>query len=117
MAGLSVDYYARLEQGRQRTASPDAPRAVARAMHLSDDERRHLFTLAAVPDDEPPADRDDSSEFRARRVVAAFRATPCLVSGPPSDVIHANPAASRRLRRLRRYAASAPQRPAVDAAR
>jgi transcriptional regulator with XRE-family HTH domain len=46
LAGVSVDYYTRLEQGRTRNVSDDVLDAVARALELSDDERTHLFDLA-----------------------------------------------------------------------
>jgi transcriptional regulator with XRE-family HTH domain len=94
LAGLSVDYYARLEQGRQRTASAQALRAVGRALCLTDDERRHLFTLAGVSDDPAPEALDEAAEHRVRGLVAAFGDTPALVVGPFVDIVHANPAAS-----------------------
>lgn len=52
LAGLSVDYLTRLEQGRAAHPSPQVVTALARALRLDDDERRHLFQLAghAVPD-------------------------------------------------------------------
>jgi len=46
LAGVSVDYYVRLEQGRATGASEDVLDAVARALRLDDDERAHLFDLA-----------------------------------------------------------------------
>ncbi|GGL17376.1 transcriptional regulator [Sphaerisporangium melleum] len=47
MAGVSVDYYTRLEQGRSRNASPAVLEAIARALRLDDTERDHLFNLVA----------------------------------------------------------------------
>ncbi|MBB0232288.1 helix-turn-helix domain-containing protein, partial [Streptomyces calidiresistens] len=46
LAGVSVDYYTRLEQGRSRSASPEVLDALATALHLNDAERNHLHTLA-----------------------------------------------------------------------
>lgn len=46
LAGVSVDYYTRLEQGRSRSASPEVLDALAAALHLDDAERGHLHTLA-----------------------------------------------------------------------
>ncbi len=46
LAGLSVDYYARLERGRVAGASESVLEAVARALQLDDAERQHLFDLA-----------------------------------------------------------------------
>lgn len=50
LAGVSADYYARLEQGRERHPSPQVLDALSRALHLDDDAREHLHRLAgAVP--------------------------------------------------------------------
>jgi len=46
LAGMSVDYVIRLEQGRSSQPSAQILRALARALRLSDDERDHLFHLA-----------------------------------------------------------------------
>ncbi|MFF7717745.1 helix-turn-helix domain-containing protein [Streptomyces sp. NPDC007988] len=46
LAGVSVDYYTRLEQGRSRTASPEILESLATALRLDDIERAHLFDLA-----------------------------------------------------------------------
>jgi transcriptional regulator with XRE-family HTH domain len=46
LAGVSVDYYTRLEQGRSRSASPEVLDALATALHLDDAERGDLHTLA-----------------------------------------------------------------------
>jgi transcriptional regulator with XRE-family HTH domain len=51
LAGVSVDYIVRLEQGRARNPSPQLLTALARALRLDDRERDHLFRVAgaAVP--------------------------------------------------------------------
>src|SRR5258707_11994670 len=46
LAGVSVDYYTRLEQGRSRSASTDVLDALAAALQLNDAERQHLHLLA-----------------------------------------------------------------------
>jgi transcriptional regulator with XRE-family HTH domain len=46
LAGLSVDYYARLERGNLTGGSESVLEAVARALLLDDAERQHLFDLA-----------------------------------------------------------------------
>lgn len=45
LAGISVDYVTRLEQGRAGTPSAQVLEALARALRLSPEERDHLFTL------------------------------------------------------------------------
>src|SRR5689334_15808909 len=46
LAGVSVDYYVRLEQGRDLTPSEPVLDALARALRLDDTERAHLIALA-----------------------------------------------------------------------
>jgi transcriptional regulator with XRE-family HTH domain len=46
LAGLSTDYYTRLEKGNLRGASDGVLEAIARALQLDDAERSHLFDLA-----------------------------------------------------------------------
>lgn len=46
LAGVSVDYVIRLEQGRGLRPSPEVLYGLARALRLSDDERAYLFDLA-----------------------------------------------------------------------
>ncbi|WAC57207.1 helix-turn-helix transcriptional regulator [Gordonia sp. SL306] len=58
IAGMSTDYYSRLEQQRGPQPSDQMVAAIARALHLTLDERDHLFRLAghnapdrmAIPD-------------------------------------------------------------------
>jgi transcriptional regulator with XRE-family HTH domain len=53
LAGVSVDYVVRLEQGRATTPSAQVAAALARALQLTAEERDHLFRLAHLV---PPAD-------------------------------------------------------------
>lgn len=53
LAGLSVDYVVRLEQGRATTPSASVVGALARALQLTTAERDHLYRLAGLA---PPAD-------------------------------------------------------------
>jgi transcriptional regulator with XRE-family HTH domain len=53
LAGVSVDYYSRLEQARGPSPSRQVLAALARALRLTDDERDHLFRLAGEPAPEP----------------------------------------------------------------
>jgi transcriptional regulator with XRE-family HTH domain len=46
LAGVSVDYLTRLEQGRATHPSPSVVAALARALRLTDSERDHLFRVA-----------------------------------------------------------------------
>jgi hypothetical protein len=53
LAGVSVDYYARLERGQLAGASDSVLEAVARALQLDEAEREHLFDLARRVDRGP----------------------------------------------------------------
>jgi transcriptional regulator with XRE-family HTH domain len=46
LAGMSTDYYVRLEQARGPQPSPQMLMALSRALRLSDDERDHIFHLS-----------------------------------------------------------------------
>jgi transcriptional regulator with XRE-family HTH domain len=52
LAGLSLDYLARLEQGRASKPSPSVLAPLARALRLTDAERDHLYRVAGQA---PPA--------------------------------------------------------------
>ncbi len=53
LAGVSVDYLVRLEQGRARHPSAQVAEALARALRLGDTERDHLFHLAGLAGPRP----------------------------------------------------------------
>jgi len=57
LAGISVDYVVRLEQGRYLTPSAQVAAALARALQLTDAERDHLYRLAGLA---PPASAEIS---------------------------------------------------------
>lgn len=57
LAGVSVEYYARLERGRIAGASSAVLDALARALLLNDTERGHLFDLARAADGVPTSGR------------------------------------------------------------
>ncbi|WP_043662760.1 helix-turn-helix transcriptional regulator [Streptomyces xylophagus] len=59
LAGLSVDYVVRLEQGRSTAPSAQVVAALARALRLTGVERDHLYRMAGLvpPHDEPIPDR------------------------------------------------------------
>ncbi|GAA3967765.1 helix-turn-helix transcriptional regulator [Actinomadura viridis] len=57
LAGVSVEYYSRLERGAIRGASAAVLNAVADTLRLDDAERAHLFHLARTADDIPASGR------------------------------------------------------------
>jgi len=91
LAGLSVDYYTRLEQGRDINVSEDVLRAVANALQLREDERVHLLDLAR-----PTRARRRPTAGAPQRVRAGVRTlldalpTPAFVLGRRLDVLATN---------------------------
>ncbi|WP_320773701.1 helix-turn-helix transcriptional regulator [Streptomyces sp. CRN 30] len=79
IAGVSVDYLVRLEQGRARNPSPQLLSSLARALRLTDVERDHLFRVAgaAVP---PAGHVPKHITPTARRMVDRFRNAPVAVA-------------------------------------
>src|SRR6187397_1205353 len=57
LAGVSVEYYAKLERGAIAGASASVLDAVSRALQLDDTERAHLFDLARAADGVPLSGR------------------------------------------------------------
>ncbi|WP_329537218.1 helix-turn-helix transcriptional regulator (plasmid) [Streptomyces sp. NBC_01450] len=92
LAGVSVDYYVRLERGRVQGVSHAVLEAVARALQLDDTERAHLFDLAR-PTETRVRRRRPLSPQRVRPVL--YRAldslgAPAIVLGRRMDVLAAN---------------------------
>lgn len=99
LAGVSVDYYTRLEQGRSRSASAEVLDALATALHLDDAERSHLHTLARPRP--RPARRRHPRPQRVHRatwdLLDALQQTcrPAFVLGRRLDVLAHNQLAAR----------------------
>jgi transcriptional regulator with XRE-family HTH domain len=90
LAGLSVDYLARLEQGRADRPSPSVLGALARALRLEDGERRHLYRLAGHV--APGGERIDAHLTPGvQRVLDRLFDTPVLVCDAAWNVVAANP--------------------------
>jgi transcriptional regulator with XRE-family HTH domain len=90
-AGMSADYYMRLEQGRERNPSPQVLDALGRVLGLDDDGRLHLFRLAGLAP--APACGSASSERADPELLAlldSWPQHPALVLGRAYDVLAAN---------------------------
>lgn len=89
LAGMSVDYVVRLEQGRSSQPSAQLLGALARALRLSDDERDHLFHLAGHRP--PPAD-GVARQARAGlvRMLDLLENTPALVRSDLGETLAQN---------------------------
>ena len=99
LAGISADYYLRLERGRDRRPSLQVLESLAGVLRLDDDTRAHLFGLAA--------DRPRRTRRRHRETVPPSTArfvellpVPAFVEGRHLDVLTANPLAAALSPRL-----------------
>ncbi|MFD7667478.1 helix-turn-helix transcriptional regulator [Streptomyces sp. NPDC059788] len=92
LAGVSADYYARLEQGRPIAPSPGVVAALCRALSLDEAGRTYLHTLLGVT--AAPSRRHGRSAQRLRpglhQLIDALDGEPVLVLGRRSDVLAAN---------------------------
>ncbi|MBB5935834.1 helix-turn-helix domain-containing protein [Streptomyces zagrosensis] len=92
LAGVSVAYYTRLEQGQSGNASDGVLDAIARALRLTPDEHEHLRNLARPGRAaRRPAPRAASARPGARQLIAAMDAVPALVLDLRYDVLAWNP--------------------------
>lgn len=91
LAGIGIDWYIRLEQGRATAPSAATIDAVARALRLSKAEHAHLRTLARVAD--RPAFSRETVPGALRRVVESLH-QPAYVTGRRWDVLAWNAAAA-----------------------
>src|SRR4051812_14936597 len=92
LAGMSVDYVVRLEQGRSSQPSTQLLGALARALRLSDDERTHLFHLAGHQP--PPADGVARlARAGLLRMLDLLGDTPAMVLSDLGEVLAQNRAA------------------------
>lgn len=88
LAGVSVTYYTRLEQGLSTNASKSVVDAIARALSLNEDEHSHLQDLAR-----PPAarvrrsPRPDRVRAGTKTLIDAMAAVPALVLGRSTDIL------------------------------
>ncbi len=90
LAGVSMDYYIRLERGHQAGVSEAVLEALARALRLSEVERAHLFRIARPT----PARHRPSAPQRVRPglrlLLDTLTEVPVLVLGRRLDVLAAN---------------------------
>jgi transcriptional regulator with XRE-family HTH domain len=92
LAGVSIDYYKRLERGKVSGVSDSVLEALAGALHVDDAERAHLFDLARAANPMAPRRRRPVQQ-RVRPVVQRILdsiGTPALVRNARVDYLAAN---------------------------
>ncbi|XAS71829.1 helix-turn-helix transcriptional regulator [Micrococcaceae bacterium Sec5.1] len=93
LAGMSIDYYIRLERGNLSGASDSVLESLARALQLDDAETAHLFDLARAATAAPRVRRKRSPRTvrpSVQRVIDAITTAPAWVRNDRGDVLAAN---------------------------
>src|SRR6266487_1494434 len=92
LAGVSTDYYTRLEKGNISGVSGDVLNAVSRALQLDEAERAHLLDLARAARPSRASQRRAKPQVRpsVRRVLESMSATPAFVRNGRLDVLAIN---------------------------
>jgi transcriptional regulator with XRE-family HTH domain len=95
LAGVSIDYYVRLERGRAPGASETVLEGIARALQLDEAERAHLFDLAraaGAPATARAPRRPAAQQVRpsVRRILDSMTTTPAYVRNARLDILAAN---------------------------
>ncbi|MFD7055168.1 helix-turn-helix transcriptional regulator [Streptomyces mirabilis] len=94
LAGISIDYYARLERGTETRPSPSVIDAIARALRLGEAEHRHLRELAAGADGNAAAPTTLPSRSvppGTELILESLRPNPAYVVGRTFELLAANP--------------------------
>jgi len=94
LAGISVEYYTRLERGNARGVSETVLEAVSRALQLDEAEHAHLLDLVRTANMERTPRRaatQQSVRPSVRRIVDAMTDMPAFIRNGRLDILYANP--------------------------
>ncbi|WP_435130650.1 helix-turn-helix transcriptional regulator [Actinacidiphila sp. bgisy144] len=100
LAGISADYYLRLERGRDKNPSVQVLESLARVLRLDDVERAYLLGLAAARPRAPRRRRPEQVPARLHHLLAHLT-VPAFVEGRAFDVLASNSMALALSPRLR----------------
>ena len=114
LAGVSIDYYIRMERGHLTGASEAVLDGIASALQLDEAERAHLFDLARAAQPAPPRQRRSKTSGITdgiRQILDAITDAPAWVRNARHDMLAAN----RLARALYAPVLADPRRPANNA--
>ncbi|MGW5151076.1 helix-turn-helix domain-containing protein [Rhodococcus koreensis] len=95
LAGVSVAYYTRLEQGKGRNVSSEVLDAIARALQLTDAEHAHLMHLAKpAPPKKKPAAKTPGVRPALRHLLDTLDGVPAYVTGRRAEILAWSPTAA-----------------------
>lgn len=86
LASISTDYYTRIEQGRIRVSAPVLG-TIASVLHLDEDQRRYLFSLAGRLSAGAPRQTSQRVKPQLQRLLDDLGTTPAIVMGRRMDVL------------------------------
>ncbi|KIF78081.1 XRE family transcriptional regulator [Streptomyces sp. 150FB] len=90
LAGMNSDYYARLEQGRERSPSPQILESISSALRMDDEAREHMFRLAGTaPEGERTQPRERVSAA-LRQLLDGYANAAAFVLNPATDFLASN---------------------------
>ncbi|WP_434599794.1 helix-turn-helix transcriptional regulator [Streptomyces sp. A5-4] len=90
LAGMNIDYYARLEQGRERGPSPQILDALSHALHMDQEARAHLHRLAGTLPDGHGAQPREMVSPTLSQLLDGYTHTPAFVLNPALDLLATN---------------------------
>ena len=90
LAGVSSDYYIRLEQGRENSPSPQVLDAVAQALKLDGESADHLNRLCLTASQRPRDWGDADVSPQLLQLMGGWQHTPAFVVGPALDIMAGN---------------------------
>jgi transcriptional regulator with XRE-family HTH domain len=93
LAGISIEYYTRLERGDARGVSQEVLDGIARALQLDDVERAHLAHLVRTVNATRPARRRPTQQRvrpSVQRVLDSMISTAAFVRNGRLDILSAN---------------------------
>jgi transcriptional regulator with XRE-family HTH domain len=94
LAGISADYYLRLEQGRDHHPSPSVIDALARALKLDEQAAAHLRALAFSPAPRSQPIEPECAPPFVSELIMNWKTTPAFIQGRRMDVLASNALAS-----------------------
>lgn len=107
LAGVTVSWLAKLEQGQAHGVSPEVLAALARGLQLNDAERAHLFALAGYRVEEA-ATPDTRVTPALRALLDELEPNPAYLLDRAWDIVAWNDAESRLFSRLRDLEGTSP---------